>query len=128
MSQLCKIGISNSKLAERPKSIFRIRRLLIPGIQSPRKFVAQGLQEIIFVEPHQAEVEFLPAHGQLYILFHYFLAGVKGTNEMVGPPLYFKGNDIIIRHYNRPDVEIMRCYRSYYKTGRFRKYHRPVAT
>src|ERR1700760_4287136 len=102
--------------AGKPSPVARSRS--IPGIQPPGKLSPQGLQEIIFVQPDQAQGKCLLPDGELYLFIHNFFPGIQHTNKTFRTPLYLEGDNIIIRYDDRAYVEIMRRHRSNDKAGR----------
>src|ERR1700744_3882143 len=55
------------------------------------------------------------------------LPGIQHADKIVGAAFYFEGNDIIIRNYDRADVQVVWGYRGNDKTGRFGKDHGSAA-
>jgi hypothetical protein len=81
------------------------------------------LQEIVFIQPYEAQGKGFAAYGQLHFFIYELFPGVKCTYEVIGSAFNFKGYYIIVWHYNRPNIQIMRGYGGNYKTGGFWKNH-----
>lgn len=63
---------------------------LIPHIRSPCQFFSNGVQEGNILQLHQSGGEIIFPNRDLVVGADQLKAGIHGTNEIVGPPLYFK--------------------------------------
>src|SRR4030095_1924224 len=107
---------------------FLIKTLLIPGIQPPGELISESLKEVVLVQAYQANGEGFFSNCQLNLFVDNFLSRIKGTNEMLRPAFYFKGNDIIVRNHQRSYIKIMRSNGCDHKTRRLREYDWAVTT
>ena len=89
------------------RAFFFSAELLISGIQTPGQLVSQGLQEIVFVEPYQADGKLLAAYGELDLFIHDLFSGIQGTEELVRTAFDFKGDDFFVWHDDRSYIEVM---------------------
>src|SRR5687767_12678383 len=51
---------------------------LVPFVQAPGKFIAEGLQEIVFVQAYQVQHELFAPDGELYVLVYDLAARIHG--------------------------------------------------
>ena len=90
--------------------------------------MAQCLQEIMFIRPHQRYLETLSLYRQLHITADGFGTGIEGTKELLRSAFYLKGDHIVIGHHYRPGIQVVWRYRRNNKARCLREYHRPAAT
>ena len=107
--------------------IFFYKSELISCVKAPGKFIPERLQEIIFIQPHQAHGKTFSSYCYLYLFVYNLPSRIQRYNKLVGPALYFERNNIIIRHHNRSYIEVMWCYGRNHKTFRVGKYDRTIA-
>ena len=79
------------------------------------------LEEAVFAEPQQVDRETFLPHRQGDVFAYDFPSRIKGANNVFRPAFHCKRNDMVIGYYDGPDIEVVRRYRRYYKTGRIRK-------
>ena len=96
---------------------------------APGEFAAQCLQEIVFVQPDEVDAKSLFPDSQLHFFCHDLTPAVECAEKTVRTSFEFKGDDGIVGHHNRPDVQVMRLrgHGGDDETAVIRKDHRTVA-
>ena len=100
---------------------------MVPPVQPPDQLGLNSMEEVVFAQSEQVDREFFFTYSQRYIFCNNLFTGIQGANEILRPSFHFKGNNIIIRYDNGPDVQIMRSHRINYKAARVGENDGPAA-
>ena len=75
------------------------------------------LQEAVFAEPQQVDRKILFPDSQGHIFAHDFSPRIKRAYNIFRPAFHFEGNNMIVGNNDGSHVQVVRCYRGYYKAG-----------
>src|ERR1700743_3530409 len=99
------------------------REYLIPRVQSPGQLPAKRLQEIILIQADEAKGKRFVTYGQLYLFIYDLFPRIQHADKIFRAAFHFEGDDVIVRHYDRPDIQVMRSDRGDDKARRIGKHH-----